>query len=297
MNITADRGGPFVRNADTERNWMRASPPGIAFRFAADESSPIGGACAAGPQRTAEGTMAFDATRSMMGSEHATVRRAGIARTDSVPGGTRGHAHPLAIAAIVVLAVAGVAAFGQGAYILAKAQVAQVLLHRAWERTRATGVPAKPWPWADTHPVARLTAPGRGADVLVLAGASGRTLAFGPGHLDGSAQPGDAGNAVFTAHRDTHFRFLRNVATGDEIVVERPDGTPRRFRIVGAYVADQRALNLPRDTGTPTLTLVTCYPFDALNPGGPLRYVVVAELVPPAAAPARPRAMLAAAGD
>jgi sortase A len=113
--------------------------------------------------------------------------------------------------------------------------------------------------------------------VLVLAGASGRTLAFGPGHLHGSALPGDAGNAVITAHRDTHFRFLRAINPGDELVVERAGGGTRHFRIRGAYVTDYRDLHLPRDTAVPTLTLVTCYPFDALNPGGPLRYVVVAE--------------------
>jgi sortase A len=121
--------------------------------------------------------------------------------------------------------------------------------------------------------------PARNGDVLVLAGASGRTLAFGPGHLDGSATPGDPGNAVITAHRDTHFRFLRNVALGDDVVVERADGGRRHFRIKATYVTDHRALNLPRDPERPTLTLVTCYPFETLNPGGPLRYVVVAEAV------------------
>ena len=184
---------------------------------------------------------------------------------------------PWLTACVVLLAVAGAATFGNGAYLHAKAQLAQWLLHAAWTETRETGTPVKPWPWADTHPVARLVAPGHDADVLVLAGASGRTLAFGPGHLDGSAVPGDAGNAVITAHRDTHFRFLRTVAPGDELVVERADGASRHFRIRGAYVADYRDLRLPRDTTVPTLTLVTCYPFDALNPGGPLRYVVIAE--------------------
>jgi sortase A len=154
-----------------------------------------------------------------------------------------------------------------------------VLLQSAWERTRSSGTPVRPWPWADTHPVARLVVPARHGDVLVLAGASGRTLAFGPGHLDGSARPGDPGNAVITAHRDTHFRFLRNVAIGDDMVVERADGGRRHFRIKSTYVADHRTLNLPRDTTRPTLTLVTCYPFEALNPGGPLRFVVVAEAV------------------
>ena len=146
-----------------------------------------------------------------------------------------------------MLAGAGAASFGQGLYILAKAQLAQVLLHGAWERTRATGLAAKPWPWADTHPVARLMAPGQDADVLVLAGASGRTLAFGPGHLDGSAQPGDPGNAVITAHRDTHFRFLKDVGPGDAIVVERADGATRHFRIRSLRRGPSRAA-LPRDT-------------------------------------------------
>lgn len=185
--------------------------------------------------------------------------------------------HAWVVICIILLALAGAASFGGGVYMQAKAQLAQWLLHKAWNETRETGAAVKPWPWADTHPVARLVAPGHDADVLVLAGASGRTLAFGPGHLDGSAMPGDAGNAVITAHRDTHFRFLRTVAPGDEIVVERPDGASRHFRVRGAYVTDYRELRLARDTVVPTLTLVTCYPFDALNPGGPLRYVVVAE--------------------
>ncbi|MCC6198061.1 MAG: class GN sortase [Burkholderiales bacterium] len=178
---------------------------------------------------------------------------------------------------IILLALAGGSSFGHGAYMTAKAHLAQWLLHAAWDKARDSGEAVKPWPWADTHPVARLTAPGQDADVLVLAGASGRTLAFGPGHLDGTALPGDPGNAVITAHRDTHFRFLRAVAPGDELVVERADGARRHFRIRRGYVADYRELRLPRDTPVPTLTLVTCYPFDAVDPGGPLRYVVVAE--------------------
>ena len=182
MNYTADRGGPVVQTQGPARNWMRAAAPGIAFRFPLDESSPIGGG-----------------------------ERAPRAQPCAAPGLGR-----TAIAlCIALLAIGGTASFGRGVYIYAKAELAQVLLHAAWNRARETGVAARPWPWADTHPVARLTAPAQDADVLVLAGASGRTLAFGPGHLDGSAQPGDPGNAVITAHRDTHFRFLRLVAPGD----------------------------------------------------------------------------------
>jgi len=239
--IAADRGGSFGRNGHESRNWMRAGPPGIAFRCRPAESSPI---------RSDARTLCGSATR---------VRRTGR------------------LAAILLLAGAGLACFGGGLTIHAKAGLAQVLLHSAWAKTQESGMPAKPWPWADMHPVARLIAPAQDADLLVLSGASGRTLAFGPGHLSGSAIPGDPGNSVITAHRDTHFRFLQRLVAGDTLVVEGRNGARRHFHVRTTYVADYRVLNIPRDTFQPTLTLVTCYPFDAINPGGPLRYVVVAE--------------------
>ncbi|MEP7328273.1 MAG: class GN sortase [Betaproteobacteria bacterium] len=245
MTTAVDRGGPFAHQESTSRNWMRATAPGIGFRFAVDESSPIGGG------------LVLDARRKC---------------------GLRWRRMALALA-VAALVIGGTMSLGHGVYLYGKAQLAQVLLHSAWNKTRTTGEPARPWPWADTHPVARLIMPARNADVLVLAGASGRTLAFGPGHLDGSSIPGEPGNAVITAHRDTHFRFLQHAAIGDDVVIERANGTRRHFRITSSYVADHRALNLPRDTPRPTLTLVTCFPFDALNPGGPLRYVVVAEAI------------------
>jgi sortase A len=178
---------------------------------------------------------------------------------------------------LVVVALVGAALFGNGAWLYTKAALGQWLLQRAWSEARASGAAVKPWPWADTHPVARLIVPAADADELVLAGASGRTLAWGPGHLDDSAPLGGSGNAVVSAHRDTHFRFVRTLADNDEIIVELPDGVRRHYRVRDRYVADVAMLKLPRTTIVPTLTLVTCYPFDALLPGGPLRYVVVAE--------------------
>ena len=120
-------------------------------------------------------------------------------------------------------------------------------------------------------------APGQGIDQIVLAGASGRTLAWGPGHYDGSALPGRDGNAVLTAHRDTHFRFLQRLVPGDRLAIETQGGARRHYRVREVVVVDVYALRIPRDTAVPTLTLVTCYPFDAVVPGSPLRYVVVAE--------------------
>ena len=201
-------------------------------------------------------------------------------RTESSPVGGGAQRSPRSKRMLKWIAAAcvalGLALTGNALYIHAKALVAQALLHRAWAATQTTGVPAKPWPWADTTTIARLVAPAQGVDLLVLAGATGRTLAFGPGHHDGSAMPGEPGNAVVSAHRDTHFRFLRDVAVGDTLIIEGTAGKQWAYRVREIEVADQRNLRLPRLTPEPTLTLVTCYPFDAVTTGGPLRYVVVA---------------------
>lgn len=168
---------------------------------------------------------------------------------------------------------------GQGMYIPAKAWLAQELMQRAWQRAQAGASEPAPWPWADTWPVARLQAHGGEVDLIVLAGGSGRTLAFGPGHLSASALPGDAGNSVIAGHRDTHFSFLKHLRYGDSIRIERSDGRGHLFIVTGVDVVDSRRGSIVLDSESAMLTLVTCYPFDAPTPGGPMRYVVTAERV------------------
>ena len=168
---------------------------------------------------------------------------------------------------------------GQGAYIPAKAWLAQELMLRAWNRA-GTGVEhAAPWPWADTWPVARLFAKSGTVDLIVLSGGSGRTLAFGPGHLSASSLPGEPGNAVIAGHRDTHFSFLQDLVIGETLVVETADGRQHAYAVIGADVVDSRRGSLLLDTDQAFLSLVTCYPFDAREAGGPLRYVVTARKV------------------
>ena len=165
---------------------------------------------------------------------------------------------------------------GAAGYIHAKAWLGQMLLLDAWHASDAQGATVKPWPWADTHPIARLIVPAHDVDLLVLAGASGRTLAWGPGHVEGTAAPGTQGTAVLTAHRDTHFAFLSTLQPGDRIIVQRGRGSTREYRVDRTLVADYRSLRLPADDRSTTLALVTCYPFDAVDPGTPLRYAVIA---------------------
>ena len=166
---------------------------------------------------------------------------------------------------------------GQGAYIPAKAWLAQELMQRAWTRAAGDIDRQVPWPWADTWPVARLQAKSGAIDLIVLAGGSGRTLAFGPGHLSASALPGDAGNSVIAGHRDTHFSFLRNVELGESLVIQRITGRKHVYKVVGIDVVDSRRGSLLLDTDASYLSLVTCYPFDQPEAGGPMRYVITAK--------------------
>jgi len=162
-------------------------------------------------------------------------------------------------------------------YIPAKAVLAQQLLARAWMRAQAGEASAKPWPWADTKPVARLRVPARHVDLIVLAGASGRTLAFGPALASGSALPGAAGTSVIAGHRDTSFRFLRELRIGDAMELESVTGVREAFVVTHTEIADSRNSLLRLEPSGRALVLVTCYPFDAVVPGGPLRYVITAE--------------------
>jgi sortase A len=183
-----------------------------------------------------------------------------------------------ALAAAVLLAVLGLALVGQGLYIHAKALLAQVLLERAFEKHVATGRETKPWSWADTWPVARIEVKRLHASTIVLAGSSGQALAFGPGHVERTANAGERGVAVYSAHRDTHFRFLKDVAIGDEIDVKRQDGQTFRYRVDRTSVVRFDASGIDPLAGGHELVLSTCWPFDALTPG-PERYLVHATML------------------
>ncbi len=177
---------------------------------------------------------------------------------------------------LAALVAAGAALALLGIFIPAKAAVAQWLLNRAWNASRAEGRDVRPWPWADTWPVARLEIPGARGPLIVLAGASGRNLAFGPAHLDGSPLPGAPGISVIAGHRDTYFRALQRIGVGDHFEVESTDGDAYRYEVAAVEIVDARRTQLRLDGAASMVALVTCYPFDAVRPGGPLRYVVLA---------------------
>ena len=183
----------------------------------------------------------------------------------------------VALAAALILL--GTYFAGHALFIQAKAVVAQVLLEQAWDRTLATGKPAKAWAWADTWPVAKLTFPRLNQSAIVLEDAGGEALAFGPAHVAGTAKPGTTGVSVIGGHRDTHFTFIKDLKVGDAITVQTADGATHHYKVTGSTIVHARASGIGTDSTKPRLALVTCYPFDAVQ-RGPLRYVVFAELTP-----------------
>lgn len=177
---------------------------------------------------------------------------------------------------IVFLPLCGSWFIGQSAYIHAKAVFAQHLLETAWTESLHGQKEVKPWPWADTWPVARLSVPDLGISRIVLAGASGSSLAFGPGHLFGSSPPGEMGNIIISGHRDTHFSFLEQLKSGSRLQLQSHNNT-KTYHVTEIAVIDITTTRIiPTDTEN-KLLLITCYPFNAIQAGGPLRYVVIAE--------------------
>jgi sortase A len=177
---------------------------------------------------------------------------------------------------LATLCVAGLARIATGAIVPVKAVAAQILLERAFDRSVARHQAQKPWAWADMAPIARIRIARLGVDRIVLDSGSGQAMAFGPTLLPGGAALGRPGVTVIAAHRDTHFRFLKNVRTGDIIDVEGIDGRHHRYRVATSQIVRWDRFAVPNDLSTNELALSTCYPFDAVR-HGPQRYVIWAE--------------------
>ena len=176
---------------------------------------------------------------------------------------------------VAMLLLFGFWQFGQGFYIQAKAQVAQLLVAKAWRESLRTGQPTAPWHWADTWPVAKLNFPELNEYSYVLAGSTDAIIAFGPGHLVQSAFPGQSGNSVIVGHRDTHFALLQDLQKDQLIEVETQYGTTL-YKVQSMRIAHESQVELLEATADTSLTLVTCYPFDSVSAGTEHRYIVTA---------------------
>jgi len=179
------------------------------------------------------------------------------------------------VAGLVLLA--GICLTCRALYLHAKAELAGILIRRAWKQSLQSGQPYAPWPWADTHPIARLEIPRLGYDEMVLEGASPRNLAFGPARLFSGAQMGESGNLVLAGHRTSWFKPLEGIAQDDFVQLEWFDshrGLHRRtYKVTEIHVVNPKDVSLLAPTSQDALTLITCYPFGR-SPYSPRRFIV-----------------------
>jgi len=174
--------------------------------------------------------------------------------------------------ALLLIGSATSVARGAIARDAARARWVEIEAERAVAGARVSTGGAR-WSEARGTPVARVTVPRLGLDEVVVEGVGDEELRAGPGHMIGSALPGDSGTSVISAHRDRHFHALGGIALGDTVVTESASGTVvwtvSRIRVVPA---DDSALEART---TPTLMLTTCWPIRYVGPA-PDRLIVEA---------------------
>lgn len=182
-----------------------------------------------------------------------------------------------------VCLLVGIGALAWWALVTAEARWTQASLERslAQERraTRFTTPPAVAMP--NSMPVnsmvGRIDISRIGLSAMVLEGDGAQTLAKGVGHIPGTALPGSLGNVGLAGHRDTFFRALRRVRTGDQIEVTTLHGD-YRYRVVSAQIVGPEDTRVLNPSGGESVTLVTCYPFHFIG-SAPKRFIVHAKKV------------------
>jgi sortase A len=149
----------------------------------------------------------------------------------------------------------------------------------AAERQFDTGSPAQPGGYNPPQlgdAVAKLIIPRLDTELYVVEGDGPNELRRGPGHLMGTAMPGQDGNCVIAGHRDTHFRPLKDIHKGDEIVLDTQNGQ-YVYRVQSTEVISPENTAPLRPTTDAELNLITCYPFYYVG-SAPKRFVVQAHL-------------------
>ena len=193
------------------------------------------------------------------------------------------------IVAWIMLAVGGyVAVTGIREYWASRS--GQTEAAQSWNTPEIASTDSNPIPGStpksDTSPaanrvqpgdsVAKLSIPRLSAVLYVVEGTDDKSLRRGPGHMHGTALPGVSGNCIIAGHRDTHFRVLKNIEKGDEIILETHAGI-YRYKVNLISVISPNNTACLRPTSNAVLNLITCYPFHYVG-SAPKRFIVHADL-------------------
>ena len=195
-------------------------------------------------------------------------------RTNRVPGSGWGVT---TIAILCLLAAALL--LSESALIRFKAWLGPILLRQAWAESLETAQPVKPWYWADMHPQARLLVPDLGIDLIALNDSSGEALTWGPGLWRAAANSPTDRLTIMTGHRDTHFRFLSDIELGVRVQRIDDQGVKHDYVTQKTQIIDVRTDQIAKPDDGDWLLLVTCHPFDGVDPNTPYRYLVWARQI------------------
>jgi sortase A len=121
-------------------------------------------------------------------------------------------------------------------------------------------------------PLGVLRIPRLGIEAPVLEGTSEFVLNRGVGHIEDTPKPGGEGNSGLAGHRDGFFRGLKDIVAGDVLELETRTSVSR-YRVDKTWIVDPDDVSVLDSTGTPAITLVTCYPFYFIG-SAPRRFIV-----------------------
>ena len=179
----------------------------------------------------------------------------------------------ISLLALLLLVGGGYFSF-QAIKIEVKAKVAQVLLDYTWNKSLKENKPYKPWPSFDGSPILKLEIPRYNISQIVLEGTSGQALAFGPAFHQESFLPSENKITAISSHRDSHGEYIKKLEIGDILKLQDLDNNWHTYKIEEFLIVNVKdAVTINKRN---RLLLITCYPFDALLSGTPLRYIVSA---------------------
>ena len=137
--------------------------------------------------------------------------------------------------------------------------------------------PAAPRVLKNGDLIGRVDIPRINLSAAIAEGDDDKTLGKAVGHLPDTPMPWHRrGNVAFAAHRDGLFRKLEHVRIGDVVHVVTIRGE-FRYRVTKTHIVEPSDLSVLKPTKTPTVTLITCYPFSFVG-NAPRRFVVQAEM-------------------
>jgi sortase A len=127
------------------------------------------------------------------------------------------------------------------------------------------------------EPFGTISIPRLKFEAAIREGVEDDTLSVAVGRIPGTSTTAREGNIAFAAHRDTLFRPLRQVRLADEIQLKTSEGT-FSYSVTDLLIVKPSDVWVLQPSRRPTLTLVTCYPFNYIG-NAPRRFIVKAALV------------------